>query len=289
MTKPTAAYIVRAYIVLLCAFALYQIYSYTGIYKWLAEWQLAQFHSYNVRFTLVGTILLPAIPVCLAAEIFGIPYRTGWRASTAPGGRTTSYALWMAVIGVLALIVAAGAFALGYQKSQDVVVTETVDLALAKQPPQSGHVRMTAIARTDMIVRLEERSGSIKVYVPLTAPNWKRSDPITYFLQTNIDAYVGPGGQILSLDPKTPPFRMTQVGVLVPDDLPGPVAESYRKRNLTLASPPMVLETAPGADLVRYWVVAGVSGLLGFFFLLAAGLAKMRQGRTLRPSRSDAV
>jgi hypothetical protein len=51
----------------------------------------------------------------------------------------------------------------------------------------------------------------------------------------------------------------------------------------------MVLETAPGADLVRYWVVAGAGGLFGFFFLLAAGLAKMRQGRTTRPSRSDAV
>src|SRR5580704_1937479 len=151
MTKTTAAYIVRAYIVLLCAFALYQIYSYTGIYKWLAEWQLAQFHSYNVRFTLVGTILLPAIPVCLAAEIFGIPYRTGWRASTAPGGRPTSHVLWTAVMGVFALAVAAGAFALGYQKSQEVVVTETVDLALAKPPPQSDHVRMTAIAHTDMI------------------------------------------------------------------------------------------------------------------------------------------
>jgi hypothetical protein len=286
MTKTTAAYIVRAYIVLLSVYALYEIYSYTGIYKWLAEWQLAQFHSYNVRFTLVGTILLPAIPVCLTAEIFGIPYRTGWRANTASGGRSTSYALWMAVIGVLALAVGAGAFA--YQKSQEVVVTETVDLALAKPPPQSDHVRMTAIAHTDMIVKLEQRSGGIKVYVPLTAPNWKRSDPITYFLQTNIDAYVGPGGQIFSLDPKTPPFRMTQVGVLVPDDLPGPVAESYRKRNLTLASSPMVLETAPGADLARYWVVAGVSGLLGFIFLLVAGLARIQQGRTQKPSSGTA-
>ena len=284
MTKATAAYIVRAYIVLLCAFALYQIYSYTGIYKWLAEWQLAQFHSYNVRFTLVGTILLPAIPVCLAAEIFGIPYRSGWRAGAAPGGRPTSYALWMAVIGVLALVVAVGAFALGYQKSQEAVVTETVDLALAKQPPQSDHVRMTAIARTDMVVRLKERTGGQKVYVPLTAPNWKRTDTITYFFQTGIDVYTTPAGQELFLDAKTPPFRMTQVGVLVPDDLPGPVAESYRKRNLTLASPPMVLETAPGADLARYWVVAGVGGLLGFIFLLVAGLAKIQRVRTQKAS-----
>jgi hypothetical protein len=281
MNKTTAAYIVRGYIVLLCLYAFYQAYSYTGIYKWLAEWQLAEFHSYNLRLTIAGAILLPALPVGLLAEIFGIPYRTGWRPSNAPGARAPSHVSWIAAIGALALVVAAGAFLLGYQKSTQPVVTETVDLALGK-PPQSDHVRMTAIARTDLIVKLEDRSG-LRFYVPLTAPDWKRSDPLVYFLQTNVDAYVAPGGQILSLEAKTPPFRITQVGALVPDDLPGPVAESYRKHNVTLAATPMVLELAAGADLARYWIVAGVGALLGFVCLLVAGLAAIQQRRTRSP------
>jgi hypothetical protein len=287
MNKTMAAYIVRAYVVLLCLLAFYQAYSYTGVYRWLAEWQLAEFNSYNLRFTIAGSILLPALPVCLIAEIFGVPYRTGWRPSAASGRRSTTPVAWMAAIGALALVMAAGSFALGYQKSTEAIVTDTVDLASGK-PPQSDHVRMTGTARTDLIVKFQDRSG-LRVYVPLTPPNWKRSDPVVYFLLTNIDAYVMPGGQILSLDAKTPPFRMTQEGALVPDDLPGPVAESYRKHNITLASPPMVLELSPGADLARYWVVAGVSGLVGLVFLLVAGLAKMQQGRIGRSPRADAA
>jgi hypothetical protein len=285
MNKTTAAYVVRGYVVLLCVYAFYQIYSYTGIYKWLAEWQLAQFHSYNVRFTIAASILLPALPVCLIAEIFRVPYRAGWRPRD--GSRSTTPAGWMAVIGVLALAVAAGSFWLGYQKSTEPTVTETVDLALGK-PPQSAHVRLTAIAHTDLTVKLEDRYGA-KVYVPLTAPNWKRSDPLVYFLQTNADTFGVPGSESVSPGAKTQSVRITQVGVLVPDDLPGPVAESYRKRNLTLASPPMVLELAPGADLARYWIVAGVGGLVGFIVLLVAGLARFQQGRTRASSSSNAV
>jgi hypothetical protein len=282
MNKTTAAYIVRGFIVLLCVAALYQSYSYAGIYRWLAEWQLAQFHSYNVRLTLVGAILLPALPVCVLAEIFGIPYRTGWRA--APGGRSTGYIMWMAVVGVLALIVGTGAFLLGYQKSQQAIVIETVDLATQKQPPQSDHVRMSGVARTDLVTRLKNQSGAEKVYVPLTPANWKRSDAITYFLRTEIDVYRTPDGREMFLDSKTPPFRLTQVGILVPDDLPGPIAEIYRKSNLILGSPPMVLELSPNADLARYWVVAGVSGILGLVFLLVAGLARIQRGRAQRSS-----
>ena len=146
---------------------------------------------------------------------------------------------------------------------------------------------MTAIARTDMIMQFEER-GRLRFYVPLTAPNWKRSDPLVYFLQTNITAYVGPDGQVQSLDAKTPPFRMTQTGVLVRNDLPGPVAEAFRRHNLTLAAPHQVLELSPGADVAPYWVAAGVGGLVGFILVLVGGLASLQRRRAMVPSGSDA-
>jgi hypothetical protein len=276
MSKTTAAYMVRAYIVLVCIGAAYQAYAYTGIYRWLAEWQLAQFQSYNLRLTIAGSILLPALPVCAVAEIFGIPYRTGRRG--APAANASGFVGLLVVFGVIAVLAAAGSFALGYEQSQQPVAIETVDLGDQKQP-QSDHVRMTAIARTDMMVKLELRSGGTRFYTPLTAPKWKRSDPITYILRSNVDAVFTPDGRMLSLDPQTPPFRVTQVGVLVRDDLPGPVAESYRKRNLTFASPVMVLELSSDAELDRYWIVAGVSGLVGFVFLLVAGVARMQQAR----------
>lgn len=277
MNKTTAATIVRAYLVLLCIYALYQAYSYTGIYRWLAEWQLAQSGSYNLRFTVAASILLPAVPVCLVAEIFRVPYRTGWRRSDPSKGGPTTHLKWIAIFGVLALAVAASSFVLGSWKSAEPAVIETVDLP-ADKPPQSNHVRMSGLARTDMIVTLDGPRGR-KFYLPLTASNWKRSDAIVYFLQTNVDAYLMPDGHTLSLDANTPPFRITVAGVLVPNDLPGPVAEIYRKRNLALASPPMVLELSAGADLTPYWVVAGVGTLLGLVCLFVAGLGVVQQRR----------
>ena len=82
------------------------------------------------------------------------------------------------------------------------------------------------------------------------------------------------------LSPRTTAFQITaQPGVLVRDGLPGPVAEGYRKNNITVASPPILLDLSPGADLEPFFVTAGVSGILGFVMLASAGAAAMRQRR----------
>jgi hypothetical protein len=100
-------------------------------------------------------------------------------------------------------------------------------------------------------------------------------------MKTNMTAYMPPGGGgMLMLSPRTPAFQLTtQPGVLVRDGLPGPVAEAYRKNNVAVASPPILLDLSPGADLQPFFVTAGVSGLLGFVMLASAGAAALRQRR----------
>jgi hypothetical protein len=97
-------------------------------------------------------------------------------------------------------------------------------------------------------------------------------------MKTNITAYMPPGGgSMLMLSQRTPPFQMTtQPGVLVRDGLPGPVGEGYRKNNIAVASPPIVLHLNPGADRQPFFVTAGVSGMLGFVMLVSAGAAALR-------------
>ena len=88
------------------------------------------------------------------------------------------------------------------------------------------------------------------------------------------------GGRMFPLARGTPAFAMTtQPGVLVRDGLPGPVAERYRKANIALATPPIMLDLSPGADVQPFFIAAGVSGLLGFCMLVAAGAMAMRQRR----------
>ena len=99
-------------------------------------------------------------------------------------------------------------------------------------------------------------------------------------MKTNTTAYMPPGGgKVFMLSQRTPPFQMTtEPGVLVPNGLPGPVGEHYRKNNV-LAAPPIVLNLSAGADVQPLFVTAGVSGILGFVMLVAAGAVTLRQRR----------
>jgi len=72
-------------------------------------------------------------------------------------------------------------------------------------------------------------------------------------------------------------MRRSAVGTVA--ELPGPVGERYRKNNIAVASPPILLDLAPGAEVTPFFVTAGVSGLLGFCMLVAAGAVAMRQRR----------
>ena len=143
---------------------------------------------------------------------------------------------------------------------------------------------ITGVARTEYIVEFETKSAGMTTldrYVPLTSATWRPGQPLVYFMKTNITAYMPPGGgRMFELSQRTPPFQMTtQPGVLVRDGLPGPVGERYRKNNIALASPPILLNLSSGADVQPFFVTAGVSGMLGFFMLVAAGAMTLRQRR----------
>ena len=171
----------------------------------------------------------------------------------------------------------------GYVKSMETVDVESLDLSKG-DTPRSTHVAITGIARTEYIIEFGKKTSGTTIldrYIPLSPASWRPGQPLVYFMKTNMTAYMPPGGGgMLMLSPRAPAFQITtQPGVLVRDGLPGPVAEGYRKNNITVASPPILLDLSPGADLLPFFVTAGVSGILGFVMLASAGAAAMRQRR----------
>jgi hypothetical protein len=68
----------------------------------------------------------------------------------------------------------------------------------------------------------------------------------------------------------------TDPGLLVADDLPGPVAEAYRKANVALADKIYVLEYGTEDNEVFYAVALG-SGIFAIGFLAAAGGSALRK------------
>jgi hypothetical protein len=261
--------------------------TYSGLYRWAAEWEMAQWGSYEVEGTLIGLFLvlvgLPAGALALLGKLSGRPAAsaavTAALGRPAAGTRQASPRLF-ALIGVAAMAVAAGAGWLGYHKSQQPVTFELVNLADGRAP-QSTHVQVTGVARTDLIVQFEQTINGDKTettYLPLTAPDWKDGQPITYFLRPAVNAVAGPNGYQM-LDSNTAPFMLTQKGVLFRNDLPGAVQAEYEKHGFALSSPIYVLDTKDDADIEIYWEVAGGAGITALVLLLSAALMPIAQRR----------
>jgi hypothetical protein len=191
----------------------------------------------------------------------------------------------IALLGLLLLAASAGAGWIGYQKSQETITYESVDLT-AGQLPSTEHVVLTGIAWTEHLMLYEtKRSGSstTHTYVPLTSSNWRRGEPFVYFLKTNATAYMPEGGgRMFAFSRTTPPFKMTtQKALLVRNGLPGPVGEAYRKSSVAMSDPPIVLDVSPDADYAIYMIAAIACALGGFFTLFASARMAVRRRRAL--------
>ncbi|MBI3709893.1 MAG: hypothetical protein HY246_19775, partial [Proteobacteria bacterium] len=274
----------KACVILVFAAVAYAIYAwivYGGPYRWLAELSLQWFGSYEPKLIFFATCVVlvgpPAVvlivlaklaPDLLRRPVGAAPQSIAARvanALTQPGKLESPAGLRvLAGIGVAALAVGAGAGWLGYQKSMAPVTFVPFEVA-GKGPPPASHVALTGIAVTGLIVEHKETiSGSTRIhtYFPLIEPGWSKSEPIRFFVRPNVTVYRD-GGTMYRLHPDTPPFKMTQTGVLFRNDLPGLISAEYEKHGFKLASPHYVLDTDPGSDVEIYWIVAGVGGIGG--------------------------
>lgn len=276
--KGMVKYLFWVYYAACFAYVGYAWYSYSGLYRLAAEWQMDMFGSYSMKMTLLIPLVVLVVPGAVAAKMLGVDDRFRGSVDTF---MTSSRVVLVLGVTLVAVALAAGWY--GYQKASETVAFETVDLS-KNQAPKSTHVVMIAIAHTEYQLEFQRKSGgstTVDRYIPLTPATWRRGDPLIYFMKTNATAYLPPeGGRFFEFSQRTPPFPLTtQPGVLIENDLPGPIAEAYRKHNVAIASPPVVLDLNTGADVKPYFITAGVSGIFGFICLLVAAMTAMRQRR----------
>ena len=268
-------YVIWAYVLAAGAYLAYGWYSYTGLYRVAAEWQLEHFGSYSGKLTIIVPLLILLIPGAVLAKLSGVQDQL--RSVGSGAGSPGTFAL----LGVAALAVAVGAGWYAYSKSTEKVDIESIDLSKG-DTPRSAHVVITGVARTDYILEFERKiagTTTLDRYIPLTAAAWRRGEPLVYFMKTNATVYLpSGGGRMFEFSRATPPFQMTtEPGVLVRDGLPGPLGELYRKNNIAVASPPIVLDFGSGADVMPFFVTARISGIFGFFMLVAAAAMAVRR------------
>ena len=126
--KSVLKWVFWLYVAAVCAYVCYEWYTYTGLYRLAAEWQLEQFGSYRVKLTLIVPLLVLLIPGAVLAKRFGV--QDQMRSADSGAGSSGMFAL----LGVVALAVAAGAGWYGYWKSTEKVEIESVDLSKSDTP-----------------------------------------------------------------------------------------------------------------------------------------------------------
>jgi hypothetical protein len=248
---------------------------------------MQMFGAYSLKMTFLAPLVVLMIPGAVIERVFGLrskPVR-GARtaAASSSSAASSSPPTGMALVAVVLLVVATGAGWLGYQKSVETQQFESVDLSRDGKPT-STHVVMTGVARTEYILKFETTVGGTTTtdnYIPLTPANWRRGEPLVYFLKTNATVYFpSEGGKYSEYAQATPPFRMTtQPAALVRNALPGPIAAIYRKHNIAVAAAPIVLDLNPGADAEPYLVTMGIAGLVGFCCMMAAVMMALKRRR----------
>jgi len=264
------------------AYAGYSWYSYSGLFRLIAEWQIETFGSFSLKLTLLGVILALIVPIAVVGRLLG-----GQNVVNTPDAlaRAQSSPGLMALLGLLLLGAGAVAGWLGYQKSQETIAYESVDLT-AGQLPSTQHVVLTGIVQTEYLMQYEtKRSGSSTIYsyLPLTSSSWRRGEPLVYFLKTNATAYMPEGGgRVFAYSHTTPPFKMTtQKALLVRNGLPGPVGEAYRKSNIAMADPAIMLDVSPDADYDTYIITAIACAIGSLFALFASAKMAIRRRRAV--------
>jgi hypothetical protein len=265
---------------LVVGYWIWAVVNYSGLYRWLAEWQIAQFGGYYERATAILPALLMSGPALVylrrRAENAQAEAAAQLGAEVAEGRRLRRSIWGTAAFGLVAILIGGGAFLLSQSVPDGSGPATPFDAAtLGSAPLPSGLVAIRGEVDSDAsVIVTETRSGSSRgtAYAGFRPEGENAKEaPIRLFVERS----TGSGPPTMSQG-----FLPEQTGFLVENGLPDAVVRELEGRGTRLASPYYVLRTSAGARRDTYYVVAAVAGFLGLVCLLVAGIMAI-QGRAV--------
>jgi hypothetical protein len=254
--------------------------SFSGLYRWLAEWQVAQWGGYYERATATLPALLMAAPAFVylrrRAENAQAEAAAQLGPEVAEGRRLRRSVRGTAAFGLVAILVGAGAYLLSLSVpdgSGPAVPFDVATLGSGPVPQERVTIRGEVDPEASVAV-VETRGVSSRnaVYAGFRPEGESAKDaPVRLFIERS----TGSSEPTIAQG-----FLPDQTGFLVENGLPDPALREFEAQGIRLASPHYVLRTSAGARRDTYYVVAAVAGFLGFVCLLVAGLMAF-QGRAV--------
>jgi hypothetical protein len=256
--------------------------NYSGLYRWLAEWQIGHIGGYYERATAILPALLMAGPALTYLRRRAQVAQAEAAARLGPDvaeGRRIRRSIWGSLaFGLAALLVAGGAFLLSQNVPDGSGPALPFDAAsLGSGPVPEGRVAIRGAVDPEASVAVTEtRSMTSRnaVYAGFRGDGENAKEaPLRLFIERS----TGDSAPTVMQS-----FQPEQTGFLVENGLPDPALREFEARGIRLASPHYVLRTSPGARRDIYYVVTGIAGVFGFICLLVAGIIAIRDRALLR-------
>jgi len=234
----------------------YWSWKYEGLYRWLAEWQLRHFQSYEAQLTLLFTCgILIAPPLITAVIVHRL--RGGASVPGAPGAPAAAPArahpisdaiqLWLGRWWWTLTLGAVGGFLTFwgvYYAHRGGTAGEVTHVAAADfdagRIPTKHWLAITGNAVMDQHVAMSSQARAT-YYIPVVSENFDPRRGITLFLKAQSD----------KIDDDVRGFGGQFVGMLTNDSLPGMVRVEFERQGTTPAKDYRILDLGrtPSDDL----------------------------------------
>jgi hypothetical protein len=250
VARPRPKMSVPGFAALLVAAALsgYWGWTYTGLYKWLADWQLEHGGQYEVELTWVFTFLILAVPFYLVTEVVrrvaartrgaGAPDAQSPEGAAAQGKGISLNHGWLtgATIAVVGLgFVVAG----GYQYHQAtgagaIAHVDAADYESAR-PPTAAYISVTGFSVREAARGIKSTDSDSKYFIPLVSAGWDLPRPVGLFLETDTPNMME-SNAIQRKMPGGDKLPEVWEGMIDSDGLPGMVRSQFEKDQVPIAS-----------------------------------------------------
>lgn len=269
------------WVTLVAGYWFWAAISFSGLYRWLAEWQSAEFGGYYERATAILPALLMAAPAIVYLQRRAAAAQAEMEAEVGPavaeGRRLRRQVKWSALFGVVAMLVGAGAYLLSLSVPDGSGPAAPFDAAtLGSVPVPQGRVTIRGEVDPDASIAVVEtraittRNAVYAGFRPEGESGGKGA-PIRLIVERS----TGSSAPTINQG-----FLPEQTGFLIENGLPDQALREFAARSIPLASPHYLLRTSESARTDIYYLVAALAGFFGFVCVLVAGIMAF-QGRAL--------
>lgn len=270
------------WIALVSGYMAWGAINHEGLYRWLADLQVAHTGGYYPRWTGI----IPALLLC--APAFWFLRRVADRAQAAePGGpaadarRIGRTARIMGSVGIVAGILGIGAFVLaqGVPDGSEPVLDFNLAVLGNGAPVPTHKVRIRGAVDSDSTTGVTETGGASDrstLYAGFRPDgDDSKGSPLRLFVERDIAG----GAEAVTAQA----FLPEQDGYLVENGLPALALSDLDARGIRVASPHYVLRSGGDGPRTPYYVAAALGGLVCVICLIVAAIGAVQaRSRAIR-------